>query len=207
MGKIGVFGGSFDPLHIGHLMMAQFALEEAALDCVYFMPNGRPPHKSNRKISSGQVRLEMCKRAVLHKEKFDVLDYEIKNTQKIHYTIDTIDYLTKNKFSGDRLFFIVGADSVFQIETWKSFQSLLKKVTFLCFNRGEKPVQALADKIERLERTYGARIIVINMPVINISSTLIRERVSHGQSICYMVSPEVQEYIEKNGLYKDGKND
>lgn len=199
--KIGILGGSFDPIHIGHIIMAQYAYESLKLDNVYLLPNSNPPHKNELKLSDASKRLKMCQ-LVSKKNKFiDTLDYEV-NKKGICYTIDTINYFKKNIFKNDEIYFIIGGDSLKNIETWKSYKNLLKKVTFTCVKRKGYLDNDFDNKVKKLENDLNCNIEVIEMPYFEISSTIIRKRVKNNLSIKYMVDSNVLKYIEKNNLYK-----
>jgi len=189
--KIGMFGGTFDPIHYGHLFIAEWIRESLDLEKIIFIPAAFPPHKLNIKITDKIHRWNMLKLAVEDNPLFDVSDIEIKNN-KISYTVDT---LKKFATSGDEIYFIIGEDNLKELHTWKDTDKILSLSKIVIANR-EK------DSEQNKNHINNSKIIYANSPDISISSTHVRERTARGKSIKYFVHPAVKEYILKEGLYK-----
>ena len=200
--KIGIMGGTFDPIHNGHLMLGEYAYRQFDLDLIWFMPNGNPPHKSNDSIESQtKHRVEMVKRAISGTEYFSLQPYEAE-TKEVHYSYKTMDYF-KRSYPEHEFYFIIGADSLFSIEKWVHPEILLKKCVILAAYRDEKGTEEMLAQIAYLNQKYQADIRLLNTPNVDISSSEIREKLKRGQSIQGIVPDTVYAYIEENQLYRD----
>ena len=199
--NIGILGGSFNPIHIGHIIMSQYVYEELNLSEVYLMPNENPPHKKDEKMLDGLTRLKMCNIVASQNEFLDIIDCEIGN-EKTNFTIDTIEYLINNQFKNKKIYFIIGSDSLMQIYTWKNYEKLLKLIDIVCVMRPEPINQDVIRKIDEISNKFQKKIITVKMPLIQISSTDIRNRIAMGKSVKYMVDKDVLEYIGEMNLYK-----
>ena len=200
--KIGIMGGTFDPIHNGHLMLGEYAYRQFDLDLIWFMPNGNPPHKSNDSIESQtKHRVEMVKRAISGTEYFSLQPYEAE-TKEVHYSYKTMDYF-KRSYPEHEFYFIIGADSLFSIEKWVHPEILLKKCVILAAYRDEKGTEEMLAQIAYLNQNYQADIRLLNTPNVDISSSEIREMLKDGQSIQEIVPDTVYAYIEENQLYRD----
>jgi nicotinate-nucleotide adenylyltransferase len=200
--KIGILGGTFDPIHKGHLMLGEYAYRQFKLDLIWFMPNGNPPHKSNDSIESQTTnRVEMVKRAISQTEYFSLQPYEVEN-QGVHYSYKTMEYFEK-MYPEHEFYFIIGADSLFSIEKWVHPEILLKKCVILAAYRDEKGTEEMVRQINYLNQKYCADIRLLNTPYVDISSSEIREMLKVGQSIRGIVPDSVCAYIEENQLYRD----
>lgn len=186
MSKIGIYGGTFDPVHHGHLILARETLEELALDEIIFVPAAISPHKVNREPVAADVRLEMVRRAIAGEMRFCVDDLELRRPPP-SYTIDTIQEL-KRRYTGAELFYLVGSDNVPGLNTWQRADELRRMVQFVVLHRGNAPIRC------------DLPIIVRN---IDISGTEIRNRVATGRSIRYLVPPAVEELIQRHQLYRE----
>ncbi len=195
MQRIGILGGTFNPLHIGHLAIAEVAQERMALDKVVFVPSCRPPHKRIVNLASEKDRWEMLRLSIKHNPKFEISDFEIKKGGK-SYTIDTVRYFQQQYGADDKLFFIVGGDSAAQLHTWKEIDEILKIVSFVVVNRPGH---------DNCTPNIAHHSVV--MPGIDISSSYIRRLIAQGKSIKYLVPDEVFRYIRDNKLYKKEEND
>ena len=186
--KIGLFGGTFDPPHIGHLILAEEARAKAVLDEVWFLPTYIPPHK-NRVVSDPHHRIEMVKRAIASNPSFSLslIEHERKG---LSYTIDTVEAL-KEEYPDVAFFFLLGGDMVNDLPNWYRVQDLIKKVTFVAFERSGYPL----DPISHLDIVYA------QMPTIDISSTVLREKIKRNEPIRYYLPESVKDYIEETGLY------
>ncbi len=203
--KIGIMGGTFDPIHNGHLMLGRFARDLYELDEVWFMPNGNPPHKADESIEAMTThRVEMVRRAIEAEKNFTLQLYEV-NRKEVNYSYLTMEHF-KKCFSQDEFYFIIGADSLFNIEKWKFPDRLLKTCVILAAYRDGKRKPEMETQIKYLNETYDADVRLLNTPDVDISSTEIRERLKNGLSVQDMVPHVVYEYICENHLF-EGEDD
>ena len=199
--KIGIMGGTFDPIHIGHLLLGEFAYENFHLDEIWFLPNGNPPHKTTDESGvSLDDRIEMVKLATDDVPYFRMNLYEA-SSKKHSYTYSTMRAL-REMYPDHEFFFILGADSLFSIEQWKNFREIFPSCTILAAMRDDKDTESMQAQIRYLNGKYGADIRLLQAPLVEISSTTIRRRAENGLSIRYMVPDVVSEYIQSNALYK-----
>ena len=199
--KIGIMGGTFDPIHIGHLLLGEFAYENFHLDEIWFLPNGNPPHKTTDESGvSLDDRIEMVKLATDNVPYFRMNLYEA-SSKKHSYTYSTMRAL-REMYPEHEFFFILGADSLFSIEQWKNFREIFPSCTILAAMRDDKDTESMQAQIRYLNEKYGADIRLLQAPLVEISSTTIRRRAENGLSIRYMVPDVVSEYIQSNTLYK-----
>ncbi len=196
--RIAVLGGTFDPVHIGHLLIAEQAYNSFKLDKVVFMPAGIPPHKLDKKITAPENRLEMVELAIDDNPHFDYSVYEL-NKEERSYTADTLRYLKRLRVK-DIIFFIIGADSLLDIYSWKDTGYLLTEGRFIVARR---PGFSL-DELLQQDRYKNCRdrISLLDNSLINISSSGIREAVRKGESIRYQTPDRVIKYIKERGLYR-----
>lgn len=198
MGKIGILGGTFDPIHIGHLMLAEWAIAEG-LDEVWFIPSGQSYMKTDRDVLPGTERLRMTELAVMDNLSFRCLDIEVKRAG-FTYSYETLEQL-KETYPEDEFFFIVGADCLGAIENWKNPERLFACCTLFVAVRSDVPMELMeAQKLE-LEKKFHARIRWLPFLRMSISSTEVRRRLGQGQSVRYMVPDKVLEYILEKGYY------
>ncbi|MCX8082065.1 MAG: nicotinate-nucleotide adenylyltransferase [bacterium] len=190
--RIGILGGSFDPIHIGHLIIAEKAREEFSLEKIIFIPAGIPPHK-RKTFTPAQHRLEMIKIALENNKFFDVDDIEIRKNGP-SYTYNTILYL-KSKNPDTEIFFITGEDIFYELTTWYRYRDLVKNVIFLVAPRKEKRKKIL--KIPYLKYKF------IHSPLIDISSSYIRYCLVKNESVKYLVPENVIKYIRSHKLYEN----
>lgn len=190
--KIGILGGSFNPVHIGHLILARTVLEEIRLDKIIFIPCYIQPLKSSREFAFPEHRLEMLRLALEGNDSFEISDIEIKRKGK-SYTVDTLKILKKTY---DDLFFIIGIDNLREFHKWKEPDKILRLAKLIVTNRGGID-QKIPKRIRRKE------IITCKIPNIEISSSYIRERIREGKSIKFLVPDNVEKYILINNLYKN----
>lgn len=199
--KIGIMGGTFDPIHIGHLLLGEFAYEDFGLDEIWFLPNGNPPHKQETKGENAlEHRVEMIRQAIQGVSHFKLCLHEAKETAH-SYTYKTMRELN-SIYPENEFYFILGADSLFTIEQWRYFKEIFPTCTILAAMRDDKDAAEMNGQILCLERKYDARISLLQAPLLEISSTKIRERASRGQSVRYMVPDVVAEYMKKHRLYQ-----
>lgn len=197
--KIGIMGGTFDPIHIGHLVTAEAVRMEFGLDKVLFIPAGQPPHKETTTITGAHHRYFMTVMAICSNPYFCVSDMEMER-QGPSYTIDTVRDLIQKYGDNAELFFITGADAIQELHTWKDVHLLFDLCHFIA-----APRPGSMDRLDEVIACFGEigkqKIHRLSTPELEISSTDIRERVRNGQSIKYVVPESVEAYIIKEGLY------
>jgi nicotinate-nucleotide adenylyltransferase len=198
--KVGILGGTFNPIHYGHLLLAESARDRLGLDKVVFIPTGNNPFKTTDWDIDASHRYEMAKRGIESNGYFEISDIEIKR-EGYTYTIDTLKELEK-EYSGDELYLIVGADIVFEIDAWKQAEEVLKKISLVTTFRPGYDQDRLDTRVEEIKELYHARILKLYTPEMDISSSEIRSRVKHGYSIKYLLPENVEEYIYQQNLYR-----
>lgn len=196
--KVGIMGGTFDPIHIGHLILAMEAINYKNLDEVWFIPTGNPNFKQDKNVTDKQKRFEMVKIATQDNKKFKVCDYEI-NKNGVTYSWETMKYLREN-YDYD-FYFIMGEDSLMSVETWENAEDFLKNTKILACIRRQEEMSKLDVKINDL-KSKGYFVEKIPTSFIDISSTKIREKVQTNQDFRYFVPNQVFEYIVRNKLYE-----
>ena len=187
--KIGILGGTFNPIHIGHLILAEEAREKLGLDKMIFMPANLPPHKDAADIASACDRFKMIKLVTKGNKFLIVSNIEIKRSGR-SYTIDTLREL-KSKYPGDELYFIIGSDLLKYLAEWKDLDQILKMVKFVVATRPGYPLEHIPSYITTLP-----------IRAVDISAFEVRERVRDGRSFRYLVPETIYSYINKRGLYK-----
>lgn len=199
--KIGIMGGTFNPIHNGHIEIAKAAYEQFHLDVVWFMPNGRPPHKEQDSIHvSPQKRVEMVALAIKNYPYFKVEPYEVEK-MTTSYSYETMEYF-QQKYKEHEFYFIIGADSLFAIETWVKPERLLAVCKILATYRDDiDTTDEMNEQIRYLNQKYSADISLFQAPLIPISSSMIRDKCEQGESIHGLVPVELEECIVKEGLY------
>lgn len=197
--KIGIMGGTFDPIHLGHLILAETAFEQFKLEKVLFMPSKNPPHKQNLISSSDQCRLNMVKLAVGDNPHFEVSELEL-NREGITYTKDTLLQLARQKPNAEYSF-LLGADSLFQIESWKDAAVIFQYTRIIIAARNHSQQKEIEEQIQYLSGKYQARIEQLLMPDIDISSSLIRSKIMQRKSVKYYIPASVEQYIKSQKLY------
>ncbi|WLD92153.1 nicotinate-nucleotide adenylyltransferase [Alkalihalobacillus sp. AL-G] len=188
--RIGILGGTFDPPHVGHLMIAKQVLEQCRLDRIWFIPSAEPPHKKNSTITKGKDRIEMVKRAIVDEDRFELCLLEFER-QGLSYTIDTVKEL-KRMYPTSHLYFIIGGDMVDSLHTWDRIDELLNEITFIAVKRPGSDFKS----------PYQDSLVQVEFPTIDLSSTWIREQIKSGRTTDYYVTAEVRKYIEENLLYE-----
>ncbi len=199
--KLGIMGGTFDPIHLGHLATAEAVREIFALDEILFIPAARPPHKLHRTVTDEHHRLQMTILATRSNKFFRVSDMEIKRTGP-SYTIDTMNELHATFGRTTELFFIIGADSLADLQKWHEARELVAKCHFIATTR-----QGVDVDFSAVEKFFGASAIEhihrVTTPDFEISSTDIREKVRLNRSIKYLVPEVVEDYIAREKLYRE----
>jgi len=199
LNKLGVFGGSFNPVHYGHLILAQEVLWQAELDQILFIPAKIPPHKKEGVLSEHH-RFRMLELSLKKYSKFVLSNIEFLR-EKPSYTYDTIEQL-KLIYPRALLYFITGADGVFEITGWYRGEELLTRIPIIAVTRAGIADNDFLKQVERLTFQYGAKIQVVKMPEIGISSSLIRDRILKNQPVAHLLPEEVYNYIIENNLYR-----
>ncbi|MDR0570262.1 MAG: nicotinate-nucleotide adenylyltransferase [Clostridiales Family XIII bacterium] len=212
--KIGVFGGSFDPVHVGHLAIAEAALEGASLDRLLFMPVHVQPFKKGRRMAEGRHRLRMLELATAGRAAFGVTDLELR-AGGVSYTVDSLRALRESLPVGSRLYFLLGADMFGMLEQWRGAEEMLREFAFIVAPRrgGEALPQDAAGGGEggapemlraeaaRLKRLRGTEVVLLDMPLVDASSTEIKRRIREGEDVGGLAPPEVARYIKEHQLY------
>ncbi len=190
--RIGILGGTFDPIHLGHLVLAEQSREKLRLDRVIFIPSASPPHKTRQKLSLAQDRFRMTKLALAGNPKFSVSDMELKR-DGLSYTVDTLKEL-KRIYRNSDIYFLTGSDVLDEIHTWKEPEQIYKQA---------KVVIAIRPGFDRFdpENHIAQKSIIVPITGVDVSSTQIREKVRKGKSIRYLVPVKVEEYIIRKKLY------
>ncbi|MFZ1202077.1 MAG: nicotinate-nucleotide adenylyltransferase [Desulfobacterales bacterium] len=219
--KIGLFGGTFNPVHIGHLRAALEVTQGFPLDECYLIPSAMPPHKAAAGLIDAAVRYELLCRAVAGCDGLKVSDIELKRSGA-SYTVDTVRLFRKMLPDAARLYLLVGLDAFLELDTWKSFRTLLKTVAFIVMSRPEPGMQRPAERWQALDRFLRAAISeeyvgsearsvfshpqlmpihVFDVTMLDISSSRIRELIRSGRSVRYLLPAEVRDIVSSRGLY------
>ncbi len=199
MNKKACFGGTFDPIHNGHIAIAYEALNKLRLDKIVFIPAGNPPHKDIREVINAKVRYEMVQNAIKCESRFEIDNFEVLK-ENFSYTFETLKYLNE-KERDTKWYFISGLDCLFNLETWKNVKKIFELCQLVVFNRPGFDMDAVLEKKAFLENKYGSSIIFLTKPVVDISSTHIREKIKKHQSVEEFLSKETLKFIEDNKLY------
>lgn len=198
--KVGIFGGTFDPIHYGHLRIAQIALKKFKLDKMLFIPSGNPPHKSKHTIQPSNHRYEMVKLAISDNDNFYISNIEIEK-KTTTYTIETIKEISKIAYKDSEFYFLIGSDAFLQMDSWNNLGELLSICNLMVFTRYEEQVKEIKEKAKKYEKLYDAVILPIEEHTLNISSTKIRNMIQSGKPFKYLVPDDVENYIKYNKLY------
>ncbi|MGI6226889.1 MAG: nicotinate-nucleotide adenylyltransferase [Peptococcales bacterium] len=199
---IGIMGGTFDPIHYGHLVTAEAVRSEFDLEKVYFVPSGNPPHKNPDLITDSQHRYLMTVLSITTNKYFETSQIEIHRTGK-SYAYDTVKIFREN-FPNHVIYFITGADAIKEILTWHRVEELLDMCYFVAATRPGYDLEDLKkEELKVLPQEYLERITIIEVPAMAISSTDIKRRVREGKPIKYLLPEAVEHYIYKKGLYKE----
>ena len=193
--KVGLYGGTFDPIHIGHLLLAEWTRVKLNLNKIIFLPALIPPHKQDHAITKPQSRLQMVQLAIQENPYFQASDFEIEKGD-ISYSIETIlRFKELYHLSNRQLYFLVGADSIIDFPAWRAPDKILQNCRVVVYRRPNFDLLTAQTK-------YMSKVIQIDNPIIEISSSDIRQRVSKGYSIKYLVPYCIEEFIFNNALYK-----
>ena len=199
--SIALYGGSFDPIHIGHLITAETALDTYDLEKVIFIPSYITPLKGRELEASDKNRFEMTKLSTKGNLKFEVSDYEISN-EGVSYSYNTVKYFSE-LYKNEKIYFIIGTDRAKDLKKWYNIEELSKLVTFIFTARNGESLEEIIVSDE-FYKTISYEIMI--SPIIEISSSLIRDNIKNNKSIDYMVTDECKAYIEELGLYGISRN-
>ncbi len=199
MSRIGIMGGTFNPIHFAHLILAESAYEELKLDKVLFMPSKKPPHKLQENIESDEHRARMIKLAIQDNPHFELSYLELER-EGITYTADTLEELNKN-YPQDEFYFIMGADSLFQIEDWWNPQLIFQLANIVAAVRDCATMEEITAQINHLANLFKARIYLLCTPNMDISSKMLRQKLENGKTIRYYIPDPVVQYIREHVLY------
>lgn len=204
MKRIGIFGGTFDPIHCGHLVVAETARHALSLDRVLFIPAGQPPHKPAQPVTAGEHRLRMVQLAIAGNPAFVTSDLELRRSGA-SYTVDTLQHI-RSECPDDELYFLIGADAAQSLPSWHRPWGILELAYLVAV---ERPGYRL--DLERLQTVLGEaaarRIVRLSVPQIDISASEIRQRVRSGATIRYLVPAAVEEYLIEHKLYCEQKEE
>ena len=199
--KIGIFGGSFDPVHLGHTGLAEDAMKQAGLDKVIFIPARLQPFKLDKKLASGEDRFEMLKLAAGNTAGFEISRYELDN-EGVSYSYLTMRAMQEKYGKDVKLYFITGTDAFLKIDLWKNAEELLTEYSYVIGTRPGYKQEELKSFVEKIRESYGTEIINIDNVQVDVSSTEIRDIISSGGTAEGLISAEVERYIRSNGLYE-----
>ena len=197
--KIGIFGGAFNPIHYGHLMIGEVASDQYGLDTVIFLPSGHAPHKEFLGDVMAGHRYAMTRLAIAGNPHFTISDYEV-TSEETTFTTRSLDHF-REQYPQDELYFIIGADSLFDFETWRDPAGICEKCILLAAVRAEMNEARVDAQIAYLKEKYSGDIRRLDTPNFAISSREIRERIAAGRTVRYMIPASVEDYIKTNGLY------
>jgi nicotinate-nucleotide adenylyltransferase len=200
--KIGILGGTFNPVHLGHLIVAQNAIERYELSRILFIPCANPPHKDNSSLLAATHRVAMLQAAIEDDPRFEISDVEIARRGP-SYTVDTITEL-KTVFPDSSFYFIIGSDTLTELHLWKDIYRLLTMCTFITFNRSGSDLRTMTPETLHLDPPWPERLLkeAGALHLIDISSSEIRHRIAEGMSIRYLVTQAVESYITEHHLYR-----
>lgn len=198
--RVGIYGGAFAPVHVGHVAAAKAFMEEMWLDVLFVIPTGTSPHKQMSGGASDADRLEMCERAFADIPGVIVSDMEIRRKGK-SYTVDTLRELTA---PDRRLFLLCGTDMILSLDTWREPDEIFKLAYPVYIRResDERLDEKLIAKVSGYRDKYGKNVVRIQAPVVEVSSSQVRARIARGENISHLVPPSVAEYIKEKGLYR-----
>ena len=198
--RVGIYGGAFAPIHIGHVAAAKAFMEQMWLDVLFVIPTGKSPHKQMSQGASNADRLEMCRRAFEGIEGIIVSDIEIRR-QGESYTVDTLRELADDD---RRIFMLCGTDMILTLDTWHETEEIfrLSYPVYIRRESDESLDDKLIEKVTEYRNKYGKNVVKIKAPAIEVSSSDIRRRIAEGEDITGLVPPAVADYIREKGLYK-----
>ena len=196
--RIGLYGGTFDPIHLGHLIVIENAINEMNLDRVIILPSSNPPHKKHKDKTKADIRVEMVAEAIKDNPKIILSTFE-STDNVVRYTHDTLEYFT-SKLPNHEIFYIMGEDSFVTIDTWRNYEKILDYNIIVFARSGIDNNSTLIKKVDKI-RKDNPNIYLIDVLNINLSSTLMRSLSKEGKSIKYLVKDEVNYIIKNRNLY------
>lgn len=202
--RLGLFGGTFDPVHYGHLLLAECCREQLALAQVWFVPAAVPPHKQQAQLSDGMKRVDMLRLATGGQPAFIVSTMEL-DRGGVSYTVDTLEAL-RNQIPDSEIFLLLGSDSLAELPTWREPQRICSLATPVAVRRGgtPRPDYTVLSNLVPSERLTAISSLAVEMPLVELSASEIRRRATAGQSIRYRTPRAVEQYILADGLYRSG---
>ncbi len=197
--RIGIMGGTFDPIHNAHLTLARQAYEQFSLDEIWMLPNGNPPHKRNTRQADVEYRIDMIRLAIQEIPYLKLCDIE-RSGQNYHYTYETLQQLNK-KYPDTVFYFIMGADSLFDFDQWKEPGIISRECILLAAVRDHHRLGEIEERIRELEEKYESRIYILGTPNMDIASEDIRKALADKSEISHLVPAAVENYIRQHNLY------
>ncbi|MCR5687140.1 MAG: nicotinate-nucleotide adenylyltransferase [Lachnospiraceae bacterium] len=197
--KTGILGGTFNPIHIGHLMLAENAMEYCGLDEVLIMPSGCSYFKDQNEVAAKEHRMNMTALAIEDNPGFVLSSIEA-DREGNSYTCETLQTLCEMN-DNVRYYYIIGSDTLFSMESWKDPEEIFNRCTVVCALRSEEEKDQVRQKASELKDRFGADIIIMDIPAVPVSSTMVRTLMSKGMSCRYYLDDKVRDYIKKNRLY------
>lgn len=198
--RVAVFGGSFNPIHVGHLIVAEEAAERLGLDRVIFVPAGQPPHKGAEGMAPAAARLEMVRRAIAGNPRFAASDVEVRRPGK-SFTVDTLGALRKRLPAGTELFLVIGEDAAADLPGWREPRRILELARPVVAAREGAARGAVARLRRMMPRGRGPETVAVR---VDVSATELRSRIASGRSVRYLVPEAARRVIERRGLYREG---
>ena len=201
MSKIGIFGGTFNPIHLGHIRLGQLVLDEIKLDKILYIPDNTPPHKSDKDLACGEDRLNMINISLKDHIDMESSDIELKREGK-SYSFETLLEL-KKLYPNDELYLITGADMFLTLDKWREPETIFKTANIIGVPRVNSDFEKMEEYAENVIKPMGAKVFMLSQTVFDTaSSTYVRENIDDYQKIKDMIAPEVYRYIKEKGLYR-----
>lgn len=205
--KIGIMGGTFDPIHIGHLILGEQAYGQLALEKVLFLPSGNPPHKKARfGRATDEQRVEMVRLSIADNPHFELSLTEMQDEgYSYSYTYRTLERMNR-EHPDEEYYFIIGADSLLTLENWRKPDRICQNCKIVVAVRDRTPDEIINQEIQRLSEKYQGTFLRLDTPEIDLSSACIRKRISEGLTIRYYVPNSVRDFIYQNQIYQNKRN-
>lgn len=200
MSRIGILGGTFNPIHNGHILLGEYCCKSLSLDKIMLIPTYTPPHKSNKELVCEEHRLNMCNISTHNLNNFTVSDIEIQRKGK-SYTYQTLTQL-KESYPFDEFYLIMGADMFLTLHQWKCPEIIFEKATIVAVPRNEADMDILNSYYSDVIKKLGAKAVILEEPVLQVSSTYIRDNIENYNIIKPLLDKDVYEYIVENNLYR-----
>ena len=201
MSKIGIFGGTFNPIHLGHIRLGQLVLDEIKLDKILYIPDNTPPHKSDKDLACGEDRLNMIDISLKDHVDMESSDIELKREGK-SYSFETLLEF-KKLYPNDELYLITGADMFLTLDKWREPETIFKTANIIGVPRVKSDFEKMEEYAEKVIKPMGAKVFMLSQTVFDTaSSTYVRENIDDYQKIKDMITPEVYRYITEKGLYR-----